>query len=59
MILMIFEIFLFTHFWVPGDPDASGPILSDPVRFRAFRAHLGRPRHQGKQKNDLGTKNDF
>ena len=40
----------------PGAPGASGPILSDPARFRAFRTHLGRPRHQGKQKNDFGKK---
>ena len=59
----------FSEFWIcsflglvfidladPGAPGASGPILGDPARFRAFRTHLGRPRHQGKQKNDLRKK---
>ena len=40
----------------PSALSASGPLLGDPVRFQAFRTHLSRPRHQGKQKNDIGKK---
>ena len=49
----LFVCLMFTDLADPRDPGASGPFLDDPTRSQAFRAHLGRPRHQGMQNNDF------